>query len=120
MTTENTDKGQTAAEADSQGHCALGDGSPSEALRITTLDAKYTVVLTNEGHLKALRYGQPWRDCIGDGLILTLAQEIETMRERSKATRIALEQLEYLSRNNTTTRQMLRDRIQAILANIKT
>ena len=27
MTTENTDKGQTPAEADSQGHCALGDGS---------------------------------------------------------------------------------------------
>lgn len=28
MTTENTDKGQTLTEADSQGHCALGDGSP--------------------------------------------------------------------------------------------
>lgn len=28
MTPENTDKGQTPAEADSQGHCALGDGSP--------------------------------------------------------------------------------------------
>ena len=30
MTTENTDKGQTPAEADSQGHCALGDGSAFE------------------------------------------------------------------------------------------
>lgn len=27
MTTENTDKGQAPTEADSQGHCALGDGS---------------------------------------------------------------------------------------------
>ena len=27
MTTENTDKGQTLTEVDSQGHCALGDGS---------------------------------------------------------------------------------------------
>lgn len=27
MTTESTDKGQTYTEADSQGHCALGDGS---------------------------------------------------------------------------------------------
>lgn len=26
MTTENTDKGQAPAEADSQGHCAQGDG----------------------------------------------------------------------------------------------
>jgi hypothetical protein len=29
MTTENTDKGQATTEADSQGHCALGDGSAS-------------------------------------------------------------------------------------------
>ena len=29
MTTENTDKGQAPAEADSQGHCALSDGSAS-------------------------------------------------------------------------------------------
>lgn len=28
MTTVNTDKGQSTTEADSQGHCALGDGSP--------------------------------------------------------------------------------------------
>ena len=28
MNTENTDKGQIQTEADSQGHCALGDGSP--------------------------------------------------------------------------------------------
>lgn len=27
MTTESTDKGKTYTEADSQGHCALGDGS---------------------------------------------------------------------------------------------
>ena len=27
MTTENTDKGKTYTEADSQWHCALGDGS---------------------------------------------------------------------------------------------
>lgn len=30
MTTENTDKGQTHTEADSQWHCALGDGSAFE------------------------------------------------------------------------------------------
>ena len=27
MTTKNTDKGQAPTKADSQGHCALGDGS---------------------------------------------------------------------------------------------
>lgn len=30
MTTENTAKGQTPTEADSQGHCTLGDGSALE------------------------------------------------------------------------------------------
>lgn len=54
----------------------------ADALRVTTLDAKYTVVLSNEGRLTALRHGRPWRECIGDTLILTLAQDIETLHER--------------------------------------
>jgi len=56
--------------------------STTDALNITTLDGKYTVVLSSEGYLRALRYGQPWRDCVGDGLILTLAQDIETLTKR--------------------------------------
>lgn len=35
MTTENTGKGQAPAEADSQGHCALGDGYALRDTRIT-------------------------------------------------------------------------------------
>ena len=56
----------------------------TDPLRVTTLDSKYTVILSREGHLRALRYGQEWRDCVGDGLILTLAQDIETLTERLK------------------------------------
>lgn len=52
------------------------------ALRVETLDGKYTVQLTNEGRLTALRYNKPWRDILGDGLILTLAQDIETLQAR--------------------------------------
>lgn len=54
----------------------------NDALRIETIDRKYVVVLSAEGELMAQRYGQPWRDCIGDQLILTLAQDIETLRGR--------------------------------------
>jgi hypothetical protein len=42
-------------------------------------------VSENGAGLKALRYGQEWRDLTGDGLILALAQEIEALRERVKA-----------------------------------
>ena len=41
---------------------------------------KYTVVQMKNGSLKALRYGEEWRDCTGDGLILSLAQELESSR----------------------------------------
>lgn len=88
---------KTTEEGKMQGvGCGDGLGAdaptvPEDALRITTLDGKYTVVLTNEGRLHALRYGQPWRDCIGDGLILALAQDIETLRARLKTTQATID-----------------------------
>lgn len=53
-------------------------------LRVTIRDGKYTVVLPVDGKLHALRYGQPWRDCVGDGLILSFAQEVERLRDALK------------------------------------
>lgn len=53
----------------------------TERLRVTVYDGKYTVVQDADGRLHALRYGEEWRDCVGDGLILALAQEVETLRE---------------------------------------
>jgi hypothetical protein len=51
-----------------------------ERLRVTVYDGKYTVVQSANGGLHALRYGEPWRDCVGDGLILALAQAVEALR----------------------------------------
>lgn len=50
-------------------------------MRVYVAGGKYTVVMEGDGKLHALRYGEPWRDCVGDGLILALAQEIESLRE---------------------------------------
>jgi len=50
---------------------------------ITVYDGKYTVIQKPNGGLEALRYGEPWRDCTGDGLILALAQEIESLRTQA-------------------------------------
>lgn len=49
---------------------------------VTVYDGKYTVEWGNGVPLRALRYGEPWRDCTGDGLILALAQEIDELRSR--------------------------------------
>lgn len=55
-----------------------------DLLRVTVYDRKYTVVQSSDGRTRALRYGEEWRDCVGDGLILALAQEVAELRERLK------------------------------------
>ena len=43
-------------------------------------DGKYTITGIETGRLEALRYGEPWRDLVGDKFVLSLAQEIQTLR----------------------------------------
>lgn len=43
-------------------------------------DGKYTIKGIETGRLEALRYGEPWRDLVGDKFVLSLAQEIQTLR----------------------------------------
>lgn len=49
-------------------------------MKVSVSEGKYTVVQDDEG-LRALRYGEPWRDCVGDNLIYSLAAELEATRE---------------------------------------
>lgn len=51
------------------------------SLNVTVYDGKYTVIQDERGGLRALRYGEEWLDCTGNGLILALAQEVEMLRE---------------------------------------
>lgn len=45
-------------------------------------DGKFTVIY-DEGHFKALRYGQPWRDLTGDNLVYAmLVKAIQLKEER--------------------------------------
>lgn len=53
----------------------------TDLLRVEVGDGKYTVVLPEDCRLYALRYGERWREGIVDRLILTLAQEVESLRE---------------------------------------
>lgn len=53
--------------------------APSGEERVTVYDGKYTVVWGGDKPLRALRYGEEWRDCVGDGLVLALAQEVRSL-----------------------------------------
>lgn len=57
----------------------------ADRLNVTVGDGKYTVVQPENGGAYALRYGEPWRDCCGDNLILELAYEVEDLRSRLTA-----------------------------------
>lgn len=44
-------------------------------------DGKYTIIY-EDGKLSALRYGEPWRDLVGDGMVLAMLQEINFLKEQ--------------------------------------
>lgn len=73
-------------------------------LEVTTDNGKYTVILPADGGLKALRYGEKWQDDLcGNGLVLTLAQDLESTREELAKANAIIEQRaselnEYLKR----------------------
>lgn len=52
-------------------------------IRIDIEGGKYTVVMSNNGGLHALRFGEPWRSLTGDKLVYALAAEVERLRKKS-------------------------------------
>jgi hypothetical protein len=48
--------------------------------RIDLYNGKYTILHTNGVGLRALRYGEPWCDLTGNGLVLAAAHEIEELQ----------------------------------------
>lgn len=49
-------------------------------MRVDVCGGKYTVVFGSDNRLHALRYGEEWRNCVGDNLIYYLAVELEEAR----------------------------------------
>lgn len=65
-------------------------------------DKKYTVVINDKGGLKALRYGEPWRDCCGDNLIFHLASELEEARKKLNSKVVKFDLFDALSQLRET------------------
>lgn len=59
-------------------------GVSSMQTRIELQNGKYTLIHDDGANLRALRYQDPWREMPGDGFVLALAQEIESLREQVK------------------------------------
>jgi hypothetical protein len=49
---------------------------------VTICDGKYTVQHWKNGGGEALRYGEKWRDLVGDNLVIGLALEVYELREK--------------------------------------
>ena len=50
---------------------------------VSVNDGKYTIVISDNGRMHALRYGEPWaRDLAGDNLVYWLAVELAEAREQ--------------------------------------
>jgi hypothetical protein len=50
-------------------------------MKIELCDCKYTYINDEKGQ-RALRHGLPWRNLIGDGFILAMAQRIEELEKQ--------------------------------------
>lgn len=60
-------------------------------LKVTVGDGKYTLIQEADGRLHCLRHWEPWRDCVGDNLILSLGYEVEKLRQTGEELKKALE-----------------------------
>lgn len=45
-------------------------------------DGKYTLSHSDGLNFKALRHGEPWRDLTGDGMVLAMLQEVESLDDK--------------------------------------
>ena len=51
-------------------------------MRVSIEDGKYEYVCHEDGSAEALRYGERWRDCLGDKFTYCMASEIESLRKQ--------------------------------------
>jgi hypothetical protein len=64
-----------------------------DMLRVEVCEGKYTVIQDKDGKLTALRYGEKWRECVGDGLILALAYGLDEERKQARELEAGLNEI---------------------------
>jgi len=61
-----------------------------DLVKVTVCEGKYTFGQRKDGSCYALRYGDPWREDIFDGLPLAMAHRIEELKAKLKSALAAL------------------------------
>jgi len=62
--------------------------------RLDICDGKYTLIIdTDTGRAECLRYGEKWRDLVGDKMVLALFDELVEARARAEAAKAEAEAL---------------------------
>lgn len=56
-------------------------------------DDKYTVIF-EAGKLRAERHGEPWRDLVGDGMVLAMLQDYDSLQHRAHKMECLLHRLQ--------------------------
>lgn len=65
------------ADSDDSDH----NGKPT--MMHSVADGKYTIIFHQAtGKFECLRYGEPWRELTGDGMVLAMLQEIDFLKEQ--------------------------------------
>ena len=54
-----------------------------DLVKVIVSDGKYTFIQSKDGSCAALRYDEPWRDDISDGLMLGMAHRIEELEKEN-------------------------------------
>jgi len=54
-----------------------------QLIRVYTLEEGKYIIECDGGSVKALRYGEPWRDLTGDKLIGALLDELDRIRDKA-------------------------------------
>ena len=63
-------------------------------MKIELENGKYTYVCYDDGRQHALRYGEEWRDLVGDKFVYCLAHRVTELQEQNKALVEALQSIE--------------------------
>jgi hypothetical protein len=77
-------------------------------MRHDFLDGKYTVIFDETtGRLSALRYGEPWRDLVGDAMVLAMLQRVDALQQEVGALQQRIDGMKATSSASSLTKALM-------------
>lgn len=86
-------------------------GMSDDLVRVSLEDGKYEVIQSAEGRTYALRYGEPWRELVGDTLTLSMAYRIEELEAKLAAAEKSAEDAKACLNSWFDTKKLAREQV---------